>query len=94
MGITQDTPFKFDWDNQKRMLTTTGALILSFGVLLLIAIWIGLMVGVYTISAHFENAVFWSDIIVISISLIIVCVTTIVGISVSSKKLSNLDWNL
>jgi len=90
-GLTIGSLFpKFDWDHPKRMLTSTGLFILNVGILIFSSIWIVLLYVIFTMGNFTPVA----DIFIIMMCFIITWLTIILGIAISSKKLTNLEWNI
>jgi ABC-2 type transport system permease protein len=85
---------KFDWEHPKRMLSTSGLLILTYGTIIIIGLWIGIIVLSYSIGLEFSVPLYILDGLSLIISVIIASLIFIFGLILSQRKLDRLEWNL
>ena len=83
---------RFDWDHPKRMLTTTGSLLITVSSLIITAVIGGIIALFYAIGIQLQFSEHFLDIQSVIIGLIISIVTILVVNHISARKLSQLEW--
>jgi len=83
---------KFDWDHPKRMLTTSGGMLLSLSVILMVGLVIAVTVGVYFFAQFLQMSQQFIDVAAISINYILIAILIgLINFS-SAKKLEKMEW--
>jgi len=83
---------RFDWDHPKRMLSSTGGLLLSLSSLITVAIIGGSGILVYLIGSQFQFSQHVLDLFSITIVLILSIIYIILGNLSSAKKMDKMEW--
>ena len=85
---------KFDWDHPKRMLTTTGGLLMSLSTFLGTGILGGIVALIFVLGNFLELSAQFIDIAAAAAVIIIALIVVNIFNIVSARKLEKLEWSL
>jgi ABC-2 type transport system permease protein len=89
LGLLIGTYFsRFDWDHPKRMLSTTGGLLLSLSAFLIG----GLVIAIFVIGYQFQLSLDFLSILVISIIFLLSLIILLLSNLGATKKLEKMEW--
>ncbi|MDW7681628.1 MAG: hypothetical protein SCK70_13765, partial [bacterium] len=83
---------QFDWDHPKRMISSTGGLLLSLSLLAAIALLGGITAVIYLMGATLELSQQFLDILAMVLNIIIITTSIVILNLISARKLENLEW--
>jgi len=84
---------KFDWDHPKRMLTTTGGLLMSISTFLGVGILGGIVALIFALGNFLQFSAQFIDIAAVTMILILSLIIVNVLNVVSARKLDRLEWS-